>query len=327
MEKKQYVSSIKIGDRVDAPFVVVEKKMMDFNNQKKAGEQFMLLRLRDNSGTVKAVLWERANQVASSIAEDSVVWVKGKTQDYKGLQIIIENIQVMVNDEIDLTPFLPVSSRGLDNLAIDVRNQIKKIHNKYLQQLLTELFDRREIFDAFIVAPAGKKVHHNYLGGLAEHCLEIIDIISSMYQIHHERMNWDLVVTASLLHDIGKISEYDLTSPSFQMTDRGKLLGHITLGEELIRKTVESMSEFPDELATELRHMILSHHGEKEWGSPEVPKTFNALCLFYGDLISSRLNQVDKLMSETQTDDGESQTWTEYDPLMGRAFYINNRFG
>lgn len=322
MKKEQFVKDINVGDKIDAPFVVVEKKMMDFNTQKKTGEKFMLLRLRDNTGTIKAVLWERAEQTANYVHEDTIVWVKGKTQEYKGVQIIIDEIEAIAED-IDLTPFVPSSSIGSEELKKELRKTIKNINNKYLTELLNTIFEDQKLLSLYLKAPAGKKVHHNYLGGLAEHSLEVIKIVSSMYQLYQDRINWDLLVTGSLLHDIGKIYEYDLNSPSFQMTDRGKLLGHIALGEELIRSKIDRLSYFPESLAVEIRHMILSHHGEKEWGSPEVPKTFNALCLFYGDLISSRLNQVDKLFFEAETGEQEENfNWTNFDPLMGRAFYL-----
>ncbi len=147
-----------------------------------------------------------------------------------------------------------------------------------------------------------------------------------MYQLYQERINWDLVVAGGLLHDIGKIYVYDLSSPSFKLTNKGKLVGHISMGEELIRSKIDQLSNFPESLAMELRHMILSHHGEKEWGSPEIPKTFNALCLFYGDLISSRLNQVNKLIIDSEISNGSDiLEWTDFDPLMGRAFLFTSR--
>ncbi|OWZ84528.1 3'-5' exoribonuclease YhaM family protein [Natranaerobius trueperi] len=322
MDKEQFIKSVIVGDRIDTSFVVVEKKMMEFSTHKRAGEQFMLLRLRDNTGTIKAVLWDNAEQVAPYINEDSVVWITGKTQEYNGLQIIIDEIKPIADQNIDLTPFVPVSVYSPQELSTKIQKKIHTVENNFIKQLLTNIYNDKEIFSAYLKAPGGKKVHHNYLGGLAEHSIEILDLVTSFYQQYPNRLNWDLLVAGGMLHDIGKIYEYDLSSPSFQLTDEGKLIGHISLGEELIRKKISEIPGFPSELAMELRHMMLSHHGEKEWGSPEVPKTFNALCLFYGDLISSRLNQVNKLFSEADNS-SEEISWTNYDPLLKRAFYFS----
>ncbi len=325
MEKHQYVKEISLGDYVDNPFVVIEKKMVEFTSQKRAGDKFMLLRLQDKTGTIKAVLWENAEEIEPLIKEDRIVWVRGKIQAYKGLQINIEQIQTVKSDSIDLSPFVPVSSVGIDTLKTKTMEQIEGVKNDYLKKLLQLFFNDKKFCHAYFQVPAGKKIHHNYLGGLAEHNLEIIQLLKPLLRLYPQRLDWSILVSGAILHDIGKVFEYDLTSPSFQMTHKGKLLGHITLGQELISSKIKEIENFPESLSLELRHMILSHHGEKEWGSPEIPKTMNALCLFYSDLVSSRLNQVNNLhiqLDEAQRDTGiEEDGWTQYDPLLGRAFF------
>lgn len=202
-----------------------------------------------------------------------------------------------------------------------LKDLIQSVKNIHLKKLLLLMFGDKNIYRAFINSPAAQKVHHAYIGGLLEHSLEVAQVCEHIASNYKDVLNRDLLITGALLHDIGKIREYDFSSVSFEMTDIGKLVGHLVLGKEMVDEKIREMSDFPQELQLAIGHMIISHHGEREWGSPEVPKTMEAFSLFHSDLLSARLNQFSGLLKKhTNTD----SSWTPWDKFLERSAYLPN---
>ncbi len=315
---KQFVRDLKVGDSVYSIFLVTEKALVSFNQPNRMGEQFLRMQLADISGTVKAVVWEKGPEMAVKFAVGDVIKVRAEVNEYRGLQLVVHQLEPVASADVDRSQFQPVSPRPRDEMLAQLADLLGLVTDPHLEKLLREFFDDLEFLKSFAEAPAARSVHHNYLGGLLEHSLEVAALCRGFIELQPS-LDTSLLYSGALLHDIGKIAEYDSGGLSFELTTRGKLLGHIAIGKEMYDERVERIKGFPAGLRMELAHMLLSHHGQKEWGSPEVPKTFEAFALHYADLVSARLNQFSGVMGrKSSSEDG----WTEWDRLLERSVFV-----
>ncbi|GLI52009.1 HD family phosphohydrolase [Tepidanaerobacter syntrophicus] len=319
--EKQFIKDLKVGDKVKDLFGVVKKSLANYSpSSSKAPGQFMKLVLGDCTGTIEARLWEGVEDVIDLFNEGDVVLVEGYITEYNGLQINITSIE-KYEGAVDLALFQQTTEKDRREMAKRFNAIVQSIGNSYLKKLLISIFSDRKIYSAFINCPAAQTIHHAYIGGLLEHSLEVVQICELIASNYKDTINRDLLITGALLHDIGKIKEYNFSSISFNMTDIGKLIGHLVIGKEMIDEKIREIPNFPPELQLALNHMIISHHGEREWGSPEVPKTIEAFALFYGDLVSAKLNQFYNLLNKGV--DSESG-WTPWDKFLERSAYLIN---
>ncbi len=322
MKKSQFVKDLKLGDAVDSPFLVLEMKFYNFSQQKRPGEKFVRLLLADNSGTIKSILWNGSLAEDLSLSPGTVINVRGEVGEYNGLQVTVNSLEILPEEQVNRRYFQNCSARE----PKDMLNQLSRVmdqeitHPK-LRLLLYSFFKDKDFARVFAMAPAARKVHHNYLGGLLEHTLEVAEHCRTMLKLYPRRLHPSLLLTGAILHDIGKLKEYDLKSLAFNLTDRGKLVGHICMGLEMVQEKLNGLEGFPGDIRLELEHMLLSHHGEKEWGAPEVPKTLNAYALFHADLVSARLSQFSGLLDKGQ---GVEPGWSEWDRLLARSIYLES---
>jgi len=193
---------------------------------------------------------------------------------------------------------------------------IEKIQTKPLQNLLQAFFHDQKTAELFQRAPAAKGFHHIYLGGLLEHTLSVVRLLEKVSE-HYPTLNKDMLITGGILHDIGKIYEFNYDS-LIEYSDEGRLIGHIVMGVEMIDKTIAAIDDFPPQLALELRHIILSHHGEFEFGSPKRPKTLEALVVHYIDDLDAKFNAFQTLITDSTNADSD---WTNYNRLLERFIY------
>jgi 3'-5' exoribonuclease len=322
MKKTQFVKDLKMGDLVDSPFLIQEMKFYSFSAQKRPGEKFVRLLLADTSGTVKSILWNGSLAEELSLSPGCVVNVRGEVGEYNGLQVTVNSLEVQPEDMVERRYFQNSSVREPKEMLGHLSQIMdQEITHPSLRLLLYSFFKNKEFARLFALAPAARKVHHNYLGGLLEHTLEVVDHCRLMIRHFPGKFHPSLLLTGAILHDIGKLEEYDLQSLAFNLTDRGKLVGHICIGLEMGKEKCSLQTDFPEDLKLELEHLLLSHHGEKEWGSPEVPKTFNAFALFHADLVSARLNQFAGLVGKGQ---GVEPRWSEWDRLLERSVYLSS---
>ncbi len=322
MKKTQFVKDLKLGDPVDSPFLIQEMKFYNFSAQKRPGEKFVRLLLADTSGSVKSILWNGSLAEELSLSPGCVVNVRGEVGEYNGLQVTVNSLEVQPEEKVERRYFQNASVREPKEMLSHLsRVMDKEITDPNLRLLLYSFFKNKEFARLFALAPAARKVHHNYLGGLLEHTLEVVEHCLLMIKMYPDKLHPSLLLTGAILHDIGKLEEYDLQSLAFNLTDRGKLVGHICIGLEMVRRQCALQADFPADLKMELEHILISHHGEKEWGSPEVPKTFNAFALFHADLVSARLNQFAGLLGKGQ---GVEAGWSEWDRLLGRSVYLSS---
>ena len=319
-KKVQFLKDLNIGDQVDTMLVVLGKSLHQYSAPKRAGEKYLRILLSDKSGTITGVLWDQAQEASQTFEKGDVVHVTGQITDYRGPQITVESLVKAHPKNIDPAYFQKVVKKSRREMVNKLKTHIKThVNDPYLYRLLQEFWEDREFYTQYIQAPGGKLIHHNYVGGLLEHSLEVVDICIKLLQLYPEHINSSLLVSGAILHDIGKINEYDINSISFQYTDRGKLIGHITMGRDMVMERANRFKHFPEDMKLELEHMILSHHGKKEWGSPEIPRTMNAFALFYADLVSARMNQFSGVIQESLTN---NQKWSDWNRFLERDIFI-----
>ncbi|UCF04622.1 MAG: HD domain-containing protein [bacterium] len=304
--------TLKVGDRLDTVVVVAKKVRRDFS-----GGKFLLFQFATKEGSLKGVQWEPPAEVERGIQVDDVVRVRGEIQDYQGsLQLKVSSIEKL--DELDYDPslFLPVSERSGQDLYEDLLGIISSMENAPLRSLLEAIFGDEGFRKNFLRAPAAKGWHHSYVGGLAEHVHDMARIAERTAEVYLE-VDRDLLLAGVLLHDLGKLQELSVTN-HIDYSDRGRLLGHITMGVEFVGEYIRGIENFPDELEVELKHMILSHHGTLENGSPVLPMSIEALLLHYIDNMDAQVRGVLQILGKADRAEGK---WTEYVRFLDRFIY------
>ncbi|MGI6357730.1 MAG: 3'-5' exoribonuclease YhaM family protein [Bacillota bacterium] len=317
--KKEFVKDFEIGQSVLTPLAVYDKRLNQFTNRSGQPAYGLMLSVGDRSGRISAINWNAAQELHQRVGIDQIWLVGGKVQEYRGsLQLVVEQILPAPTAQVDLADYLPESGFDREVLWRRLQSVMQSIGNSHLRALLQQVFtpERRQ---SFCTAPAGRGVHHAYVGGLLEHTLEVVSYAEAMVSEQGMYLNRDLLLTGCVLHDIGKIEEYDLASLSFQMTDRGKMIGHLQMGSQLVGELASGLEQFPEELLLELQHMILAHHGVPEWGSPQQPRSINAMALHLADLTSGRLAQIGRIISDHRAENGH---WTNYDKFLERNFFV-----
>ena len=310
--KKQFIADIKAGDWVDDIFVLSEKIL----SQKRDGDNFLNITISDKTGTLKGVVWDNVDQIAACITSGDFAYVNGSVSDYKGaLQVVIKKMEPFPLDRIDPSDFLPQTSRNIEDMFERLVKRANTITTDYLKALIDAFFNDREFVNKFKTAPAAKKMHHAYIGGLLEHTVSMTSLADKIAG-HYGGINRDLLLTGAILHDIGKIDEFEYQS-KIDYSDKGRLLNHIVIGIKMVDDKLSGINNFPEDQMLLLKHMIVSHHGTREFGSPEPPKTIEAVLLNYIDEIDSKVKAVRDFIASEDPD----ETWTSYHRLLERHFY------
>jgi len=313
------IGDLKNNDLVQGCFLVSQKLLL----WTREGKPYLKLTLMDSTGQIEAILWENADLEASHLAQGDVVAIKGMVGEYqRERRIKLNYIALVPEDEVHKENFLPTSPRDQEEMRKELHHVIRTIRNPYLKRLLKSIFHDPSLWEAFRKAPAGKSLHHSYIGGLLEHTLSLARLCSLALQ-NYAFLDHDLVLSGVLLHDLGKAWELS-SDVSFEYTDEGQLLGHILLGIEVIERKIAGIPEFPKELAMLVKHMVASHHGETEFGSPKQPMILEALFLHKLDDLDAKLWGVHAFI---QRHPGEKSRWTPYHRIHERYFYISAYLG
>ena len=303
---------IKQGQAVDDIFVALDKQIA----YKKDGDPYLTLSLMDRTGSMKGVVWDNVQVISKAFAAGDYVRVKGNVVEYREtLQLVVHHLEQHDPTEVDSRDFLPATERNVEQMLerlIDISQTVK---NKHLSRLLVAFFEDKAFVDLFKTAPAAKKMHHAYLGGLLEHTLSIALLIEAIAG-HYKGVDRDLLLTGGILHDIGKVYEFSYKT-HIDYSDAGRLLNHIVIGVEMLEKKIATLNDFPEDLGLVLKHMIVSHHGTRDFGSPEPPKTLEAVILNYLDELDAKVTAVRTFM---ESEDPEA-TWTSYHRVLERYFY------
>jgi 3'-5' exoribonuclease len=311
--KKVFVEQIRERDVVESPFLVRDKTLAMAKN----GKPYMTVKLIDRSGEIEGRIWDRVDEFDALFERDDFIVVHGKASTYLNKkQLVIGNLRKITEDAIDLADFLPVSPRDNAEMRRELAALVASLRDPSLHALAEAFFTDAELLQSFATAPAAKSMHHAYIGGLLEHSLAIAALVDLMAP-RYPRLNRDLMILGALLHDIGKIGELSYVR-SFDYTDEGKLIGHIVLGVEMIDERIRTIPDFPRGTAMLIKHLILSHHGQYDYGSPKRPKTLEAIVLNFLDDLDSKINGVSAHMER----EAESASdWTSHHRLYDRYFY------
>lgn len=311
--KKTFIAALSPGDIVDDVFALAEKTML----QKRDGNPYLNLVLADRSGQIKGVVWDNVQAIATAAGAGDFVRVSGNVSEYRGIQqLVVKSMTALSGDDVNAEDFLPTTDLDVDQLFERVAKLTRTFTTPWLKRLF-ELFWQDEAFvAAFKKAPAAKRMHHAYLGGLLVHCLSMA-VLADKIAAHYNGLDRDLLIAGAILHDIGKLREFDYTV-AIDYSDEGRLLSHIVIGLEMIEQKLQQIPDVPRDQANLLKHMIVSHHGEPAFGALEPPKTVEAVVLHYIDDLDSKVNAVREFMAK----EDPSQSWTSYHRILGRHFYM-----
>jgi 3'-5' exoribonuclease len=303
---------------VTSSFVVISKQV----KPKKTGEPYLALTLGDRCGQIEAKMWDNVEDAIGAFEQEDFLKIKGLLNKYKNrFQLTIHKLRRLSDSEVDFADYLPKTTKDIDELWLTLGEFVSTFQNQHLKTLVQSLMSDPEIATGYRCAPAAKSLHHAYIGGLLDHVVSLCrscDLVSRNYP----QINRDLLLTGVFLHDIGKIYELAYTR-SFSYTSRGQLLGHMVIELEMVHAKIAQIPNFPDELKTLLEHLIISHHGQYEFGSPKLPMFPEALMLHYLDDLDSKMESM-RAHFEREAEAGSS--WTTYNPSLGRMLLNTSKF-
>lgn len=300
----KYIESLHEGERVGDIYLCKHKQAAMTKN----GKSYENVILQDKTGTIDAKIWDPNSAGIEDFEALDYVDVVGEVTSFQGaLQLNIKRIRVAGEGEYDPKDYLPVSSRDISEMYAELMSYEARIENPYLKKLADSFFaDNQSFIKAFQNHSAAKSVHHGFVGGLLEHTLGVVKLCS-FFADQYPFLNRDLLVTAAMFHDIGKLNELS-QFPENDYTDDGQLLGHIVIGVELVGIGIRRIPDFPKKLASELKHCIVAHHGELEYGSPKKPALPEAMALNFADNADAKMETFKEAMNSA----ANGQEWLGY---------------
>jgi 3'-5' exoribonuclease len=303
---------------ITSTFVVVTKQV----KPKKTGEPYLALTLGDRCGQIEAKMWDNVEEVLDAFEQDDFLKIKGLINKYKNrFQLTIHKIRKLGDSEIDFSDYLPKTTKNIDELWQTLAGFVASFKNPHLKALVEAFMNDPVIAQAYRNAPAAKTLHHAYIGGLLDHVVSLTtscDLVSRNYP----QINRDLLLTGAFLHDIGKIHELTYNR-SFSYTTRGQLLGHMIIELEMLQAKLVNFPNFPSELKVLVEHLIISHHGQYEFGSPKLPMFPEAMLLHYMDDLDSKM---ESMRAQFEREGSMDNAWTGYNPSMGRSLLNSAKF-
>jgi 3'-5' exoribonuclease len=303
---------------ITSTFVVVAKQI----KPKKTGEPYLALTLGDRTGQLEAKMWDNVEEVLDAFDQDDFLKIKGLINKYKNrFQLTIHKLRKLGDSEIEFDDYLPKTTKNIDELWQMLAAFVVSFQNPYLRSLVQTFMADPEIAAAYRNAPAAKTLHHAYIGGLLDHVVSLFRSCDLMCQ-NYPQVNRDLLLAGAFLHDIGKIHELTYNR-SFTYTTRGQLLGHMIIELEMVQAKIALIPDFPPELKTMLEHLIISHHGQYDFGSPKLPMFPEALMLHYLDDLDSKM---EAMRVQFQREADLDNPWTSYNPSLGRPLLNTEKF-
>src|SRR6266404_2498802 len=303
---------------ITSTFVVTTKQV----KPKKTGEPYLALVLADRCGQIEAKMWDNVDDAIDTFDQDDFLKIKGLLNKYKNrFQITIHKLRRLGDSEVDFADYLPKTTKDIGELWQTLAGFVATFQDPRLKALVEAFMSDPDIAEAYRTAPAAKTLHHAYIGGLLDHVVSLFRSCDLMCR-NYPQVNRDLLLTGAFLHDVGKIHELTYNR-SFSYTTRGQLLGHMIIELEMLQTKLEQLPGFPDELKTMIEHLIISHHGQYEFGSPKLPMFPEALMLNYLDDLDSKM---EAMRSQFERGSGSDGAWTSYNPSMGRPLLNSTKF-
>jgi len=315
---RRFVNELADGEVIDQVFLASEKQLRTNRN----GNLYLQVRLSDKTGSITAMLWNAHQKQYDGFENGDFIRVKGTSQLYNGgMQVLAKQVDKSDGNGIDESDFITLSTDALEKLIARVAELLRGMQNVHLRNLAECFLVDEEFLLGFRSAPAGVKNHHAYQGGLLEHVVSLMEVCH-LVAPRYPGVDADLLLMGAFLHDIGKIRELTY-SPDLGYSDQGQLIGHLVQGVSMLDGFIaetekQSGESFPQDIANQLRHMIVSHHGQYEYGSPKLPMTLEAITLHFLDSLDARIHSVTQLIAE---DVNKKSAWTVYHPSIGRKLY------
>ena len=304
----KYIESLREGERINEVYLCKFKQAA----LTKAGKPYDNVILQDKTGTLDAKIWDPGSVGIDEFDAMDYVAVTGDITSFQGnLQLSIKRVRKVGEGEYDPKDYLPATDKNVDEMYAELMSFVNSVKNPYLSRLLHSFFDDANFAKAFKFHSAAKSVHHGFVGGLLEHTVSVTRNCDYFAQ-NYPFLNRDMLLTAAMFHDIGKLKELS-TFPENDYTDAGQLLGHIIIGTEWIGEKIREIDGFPEVLANELKHCILAHHGELEYGSPKKPAVVVALALSFADNLDAKMETVRELLNNVPDN---NLTWQGYNRLL-----------
>jgi len=301
----------RVGEEITGFFLVAEKELREGKN-----DQYLRIKLQDRSGSISANVWKEAAKLSSEFDPGDIIKVRGNVVNFKGqVQLSILQLRFADVSEYNIEDYLTRSKIAPEILSERFFAFIDKVSQQHLNRLLHIIFDDKDFFARYLQAPAAKSWHHNYLHGLIEHSISVASICefaSTLYPV-----DYDLLICGALLHDVAKVKEYE-SKTSIDFTNEGRLIGHLSLSDQMVCETAARIPGFPEELLLNLRHLILAHHGEYEKASVRLPQTLEALVLHLCDNLDAQSVGVAQMIEAAPP----NAEWTEFDKLNNRYYKI-----
>jgi len=312
------IADLSLNTQINDVFLLKNKEFRVRRDKKTID---MFFKIADKTGEIEAINWDVSSDKVEELGKIEFARVQGQITKKKSdgtLQATVSSLTETAPLDLDYSDYLPQSKKDLDKLMNIVYSNIESIKNIYLKKLLKTFFDDQEFVEKFKKAPAATKVHQPYLGGLLEHTVNVVNICETVGSIYKE-MNRDFLIAMAILHDIGKIREYAYDKV-LEHTDEGKLLGHITIGIEMIGQKIKSLDNFPKDLELMVKHTLLSHHGHFEFGSPRLPSILAAIALHYADEMDAKVSGFINIKEENKN---FKEKWSKWIWWLERSIYLD----
>ena len=304
----KYIESLREGERINEVYLCKFKQAA----LTKAGKPYDNVILQDKTGVLDGKIWDPNSLGIDEFDALDYIEVVGDITSFQGnLQLSIKRVRKVGEGEYDPKDYLPATDKNVDEMYAELMSFVNSVKNPYLSRLLHSFFDDADFAKAFKFHSAAKSVHHGFVGGLLEHTVSVTRNCDYFAQ-NYPFLNRDMLLTAAMFHDIGKLKELS-TFPENDYTDAGQLLGHIIIGTEWIGEKIRAIDGFPEVLANELKHCILAHHGELEYGSPKKPALVEALALSFADNLDAKMETVRELLNNVPDN---NLTWQGYNRLL-----------
>ncbi|MBP7056363.1 MAG: HD domain-containing protein [Candidatus Omnitrophica bacterium] len=311
MEKK-FIKELKAGDRFESVFQLKKKE----SSKTKDGKPFLKLTVSDKTGSIEAKIWDNAEEFDQKIDTGMAILARGSVDSWKdNLQLKMESVRPASSGEYNIQDLVR-TVENIDELWGKVEGYLSGISNKWISSLARSFLDDKDFMEGFKRSPGASSWHNAYIGGLLEHTYEIMFIVDKTCDLYPEA-NRDIAIIGAFLHDIGKMTELDVRT--FEYTVSGGLIGHLPLGFEMLSRKISSVEGFPQDLAIQLKHIILSHHGEYEQQSPVLPKTLEATIVYHSDELVSQANAVKEIM-RSQAPSGRD--WSNFITIKERKYFL-----